>query len=61
MAAAASKDEPVCLSTLYNEYECVDFLLTQRHQMVATYLPMDVMLKINYVDKEELEQEKSRK
>jgi len=53
--------EPVCLSTVYNETECVDFFLTQRHEMVATYLPMDSILKVNYVAKEELEEEKSSK
>lgn len=41
--------EPVCLSTVYNEAECIDFLLTQKNQMVATFLPMDSILKINYV------------
>ena len=53
--------EPICLSTVYNETECVDFFLTQRHEMVATYLPMDSILKVNYVAKEELEEEKNTK
>ena len=53
--------EPVCLSTLYNEAECIDFLLTQPGQMVSTYLPMDVVLKVNYVSKEELDEDNCSK
>lgn len=53
--------EPVCLSTVYNEAECIDFLLTQKHQMVATFLPMDSILKVNYVAKDEIEEEKATK
>ena len=49
--------EPICLSTVYNETECIDFFLTQKHEMVATYLPMDAILKVNYATKEELEDE----
>jgi hypothetical protein len=42
---------------VYNETECIDFFLTQKHEMVATYLPMDAILKVNYATKEELEEE----
>ena len=41
--------EPVCLSTVYNEAECIDFYLTQKNQMVSTFLPMESLLKVNYV------------
>jgi len=53
--------EPVCLSTVYNETECIDFLLTQPMQMVSTYLPMDSILKVNYVAEEEMDEEKNTK
>ena len=49
------------MSTVYNEAECIDFLLTQRNQMVATFLPMDVVLKVNYVAKDEIEEEETTK
>jgi len=46
---------------VHNEAECIDFFLTQKNQIVATFLPMDAILKVNYVEKDELEEEKSNK
>ena len=51
----------MCLSTVYNEEECIDFLLTQKHQMVATFLKIGSLLKVNYVEKSELEEERDSK
>ena len=46
---------------MYNDEECIDFLLTQKNQMVSTFLKIGTILKVNYVDKKELEEEKETK
>ena len=45
--------------------ECIDFFLTQKQEMVATYLPLQpsgqacqIELKVHYASKQALEEEK---
>jgi len=52
---------PVCLSTLDNSAETVDFLLTKGSESLANFLQFDKKLKICYVQRTEIKFDASKR